>query len=236
MSLAFPSTQWSLVQKLRDPETREDAFQALCQKYWGPVYAFLCRRFQSADAEDITQEFFFVVVRQELFERADSEQGKLRSWLLKSLHNCLSNRARSLKSLKRGGHVAIRGLEDERLRTELELIAADASSPLAAFDRAWLNSLLHNTRESLAKQYSEAGKQQLFEALLPWLVGDEESATQSDAAVRCGVSLSHFRVHLFRLRKRYAQELRHQILITLDDDEDFDDEVRRLFQVSKNGD
>jgi RNA polymerase sigma factor (sigma-70 family) len=234
MSLVFPSTQWTLVRRLADPETSEDAFQILCKKYWGPVYAFLCRRYQSADAEDITQEFFFVVMRQELFQRANSAEGKLRSWLLKSLDYCLANRSRSLHSAKRGGRVTICGLEDEGLRNELQGIAADAPTPADAFDKAWLTSLLHNTLESLAKQYREAGKQQLFEALRPWLIGDEDNASQPVAAAQCGVSMPHFRVHLHRLRKRYSQELRTQILETLEDDEEYEDEVKRLFQISKN--
>lgn len=233
MSLAFPSTQWTLVRKLADPQTREDAFQTLCAKYWGPVYAFLCRRYQSADAEDITQEFFFVVMRQELFQRANPSEGKLRSWLLKSLDYCLANRARSLKSVKRGGRITISGLNRETLRSELEGIATESQSPADAFDKAWLTSLLHNTVEALAEQYRDAGKQKLFESLLPWLIGDEDIASQSEAAEKCGVSVSHFRVHLHRLRKRYSQELRNQILETLSDDEDFDEEVKRLFQMSK---
>ncbi len=234
MSLAFPSTQWTLVRKLADPQTREDAFQTLCNKYWGPVYAFLCRRYQSADAEDITQEFFFVVMRQELFQRANSAEGKLRSWLLKSLDYCLANRARSLKSVKRGGRITISGLDDEGLRTELQGIAAEAPNPTAAFDKAWLTSLLHNTLESLAKQYRDAGKQGLFESLRPWLIGHDDKASQSEAAAKCGVSMPHFRVQLHRLRKRYSQELRNQILDTLEDDQEYEDEVKRLFQISKN--
>lgn len=234
MSLTFPSTQWSLVRQLADPQTREDAFQLLCKKYWGPVYAFLCRRYQSADAEDITQEFFFVIMRQGLFERADSTEGKLRSWLLKSLDYCLANRARSLNSIKRGGRITIRGLEDEALRAELQGIASESATPTDAFDRAWLTSLLHNTLEALSGQYLEAGKKKLFDALLPWLIGDEGTGSQSNAAAECGISITHFRVHLHRLRKRYSQELRNQILGTLGDNEDFEDEVQRLFQISKN--
>ncbi len=148
--------------------------------------------------------------------------------------NGLRTSGRSLNSAKRGGRITISGLEDEGLRTELQGIAARAPTPADAFDKAWLTSLLHNTIESLAKQYRDAGKQQLFESLRPWLIGDEDSASQPDAAAQCGVSMPHFRVHLHRLRKRYSQELRNQILDTLEDDEEYDDEVKRLFQISKN--
>lgn len=233
MSLVFPSTKWTLVRRLEDPDTCKDAFQTLCEKYWGPVFAFLCRRYQTADAEDITQEFFFVVMKQRLFQRANPSEGKLRSWLLKSLVNCLANRTRALNSLKRGGHVKICGLEQEALRNQFQGIADHAQTPSDAFDRAWLTSLLHNTVEALSQQYQAAGKQQLFEALLPWLIGDEDSASQSDAAAKCEVTVAHFRVHLHRLRKRYSQELRNQILETLDDGEEFEDEVKRLFQISR---
>ena len=233
MSLAFPSTKWTLVRKLADPDASKDAFQTLCEKYWGPVFAYLCQRYQVADAEDITQEFFFVVMKQELFQRANPAEGKLRSWLLKSLDYCLANRSRALNSVKRGGRVSIGGLEEETLRTQFRGIAAEARSPADAFDKAWLTSLLHNTVESLMQQYTAAGKRQLFESLLPWLIGDVDSAQQAAAADRCAISVSHFRVHLHRLRKRYSQELRNQILETLEDGEEFEDEVNRLFQISK---
>ena len=233
MALAFPSTQWTLVRKLADPQTREDAFQALCKKYWGPVYAFLCQRYQSADAEDITQEFFFTVMKQELFQRADSSEGKLRSWLLKSLNYCLANRSRSQNSVKRGGRVKIVGLQDEGLRMEMQGIAAVATSPTDAFDKAWLNNILHNTLEALSKQYRDSGKERLFEALQPWLIGDQDESSQAEAAVNCGIGLANFRVQLHRLRKRYSQELRNQILDTLENDEQFDEEVQRLFSISR---
>lgn len=233
MSPAFPSTKWTLVRKLADPDASEDAFQILCEKYWGPVFAYLCRRFQVADAEDITQEFFFVVLKQDLFQRANPAEGKLRSWLLKSLDYCLANRSRSLNSIKRGGQLSIGGLDEETLSTQYRGIAAEAKSPADAFDKAWLTSLLHNTVESLRQQYTAGGKRQLFESLLPWLIGTVDSSQQAAAAQQCAISVSHFRVHLHRLRKRYSQELRNQILETLDDGEEFDNEVNRLFQISK---
>ncbi|MFO0939573.1 MAG: sigma-70 family RNA polymerase sigma factor [Pirellulales bacterium] len=233
MPLSFPSTQWTLVRKLSDPQTREDAFQALCKKYWGPVYAFLCQRFQSADAEDITQEFFFIVMKQELFQRADSAEGKLRSWLLKSLSYCVSNRIRTQNSVKRGGRVKIIGLQDESFRTELQGIAACATTPTDAFDKAWLNNILHNTLEALSHQYREADKLKLFEALQPWLIGDQDESSQAEAALRCSVSTANFRVQLYRLRKRYSQELRKQIMDTLENEEQFDEEVMRLFNISR---
>jgi RNA polymerase sigma-70 factor (ECF subfamily) len=227
MTLAFPSTQWTLVRKLADPQTREDAFQALCKKYWGPVYAFLCQRYQSADAEDITQEFFFIVMKQELFQRADSTEGKLRSWLLKSLSYCVSNRTRSQNSVKRGGRVTIVGLQDEGLRSEWQGIAACSTTPTDAFDKAWLNNILHHTQDR------EANKHELFDALQPWLIGDQEDSSQAEAAVKCGVSIANFRVQLYRLRKRYSQELRKQIMDTLENEEQFEDEVKRLFSISR---
>ena len=233
MAILFPTTQWTLVRKLADPQTRDDAFQALCNKYWGPVYAFVRQRYQSADAEDITQEFFYIVMKQDLFQRADPAEGKLRSWLLKSLNYCLANRSRAQKSVKRGGRVKIVGLQDEGLRLELEEIATGATDPQEAFDKAWLNNVLHHTLEALLLQYRNTGKERLFEALQPWIVGDQDESCQTEAAANCGVSIASFRVQLHRLRKRYSQELRKQILDTLENEEQFDDEVQRLFRIAK---
>ncbi len=120
MSLAFPSTKWTLVRRLADPETCKDAFQVLCEKYWGRYSRFCVAGTNGLTRKTSLKSFFYVVMKQELFQRANPMEGKLRSWLLKSLEYCLANRARSHNALKRGGQVKIAGLQEEAIRNQYE--------------------------------------------------------------------------------------------------------------------
>src|SRR5262249_17976173 len=60
-SARFVSTRWSIVNDARRKTTAVSrrALAELCEVYWYPLYAFICRRgLNSEDARDMTQEFF----------------------------------------------------------------------------------------------------------------------------------------------------------------------------------
>ena len=62
---AFPQTRWSLVVSARDQDSpaAERALSELCELYWFPLYCFVRRKGHSPqDAEDLTQEFFRLVI------------------------------------------------------------------------------------------------------------------------------------------------------------------------------
>ena len=57
----FEITRWTMVLEAKGPDSAksEKALAELCQKYWGPIYAFIRRQgWAEADAEDLTQSFF----------------------------------------------------------------------------------------------------------------------------------------------------------------------------------
>jgi DNA-directed RNA polymerase specialized sigma24 family protein len=59
---AFPPTRASLVRAASsaEPDVRRQAFGALAEGYWNPVYKYLRRRWGAdrAEAADLTQGFF----------------------------------------------------------------------------------------------------------------------------------------------------------------------------------
>ena len=74
----FPTTHWSLIRKAGQPQTYEsrEAFAALSQAYWSPVYAYLRRLGCSADdAQDLVQDFFVHLLKKFLLQRAGPERG-----------------------------------------------------------------------------------------------------------------------------------------------------------------
>lgn len=228
----FPSTQWSLVRQLGDPATEQSATDQLCRLYWRPIFAYLRKNHQHSDAEDITQEFLWMVIKQGLFERADASEGKLRSWLLKSLGYFLRNRQRFLNADKRSierGIVLMDNLDEKEGISDL---AVQSATPEIAFDQAWLNSILQNALNSLTEQYTSIGKLSFFEAMMPFLVDKEDPGDQAAVARQLGISHSNFRVQLHRLRKRYGDEVRRSIAATVNDPKELDEELRYLFQIS----
>ena len=56
-------------------ETAHKALAELCKIYWRPVFAFICRRGYSVpDAQDLTQDFFLMVLEGQLLSREESER------------------------------------------------------------------------------------------------------------------------------------------------------------------
>src|SRR6478752_5067731 len=102
----FPQTRWTVVVAAGNPHQQEarSALASLCENYWYPLYAYLRRRGYRADqAQDLTQEFFIRVLEGRYLDRADSEKGRFRSFLLTSLKFFVADEADRDRAHKRGG-------------------------------------------------------------------------------------------------------------------------------------
>jgi len=79
---SFPRTRWTLVGDLQlGGEKGQSALSELCEIYWHPVYAYLCRTgSKKEDAEDRTQGFFTSLVERDFLAVADQGRGKLRTF------------------------------------------------------------------------------------------------------------------------------------------------------------
>ncbi|MBL9113837.1 MAG: hypothetical protein JNJ83_02445 [Verrucomicrobiaceae bacterium] len=84
----FPMTRWSLVAGAKaaaDPARKRAAVEELCGLYWRPIYGFLRRRgLAQADAQDAAQGFFVSLLSEDLFAKAETENGKMRSFFARS--------------------------------------------------------------------------------------------------------------------------------------------------------
>jgi RNA polymerase sigma-70 factor (ECF subfamily) len=157
--------------------------------------------------------------------------GRLRSWLLSSLQNFLANARRYETRQKRGAGVDVLPLDHGGVLPELEGIAAQGLSAAEAFDRAWVTVLLRRVLELLTLQYERAGKDKELAALLPWLM-EEGAVSQAQDAARAGMTPASFRVQLHRLRARYKETLRQEIVATLEREEDYEEELNYLFRLA----
>lgn len=230
--MIFPETRWTLIAKLSSPEQTREALGNLCQGYWQPVYAFLRREGRGhEDAQDITQSFFLVALKNEVFQQADKESGRLRSFLITALKNHLSNQHRLETALKRHPGAGTLFIGEPEVMRQVEKLAGQCATPAEAFDRAWLWSLLMRVMEGLRSEYSAVGKGPVFEAVLPWVMGDN-AAPQMERAQEAGLSLSNFRVQIHRLRMRYRDAIRREVAATVSEEGEAEREMEYLLSIS----
>src|SRR5688572_8648420 len=115
MTAAFSTTIWNTI--LEAKRGRTSAVNLILGKYRAPVVCYLQSRGHSLeDAEDLVQEVFLVVVRDDLLAKADQERSRFRTFLLAVVRNVLSNAVRVRRASKRGGGaepVRVEGLLDE---------------------------------------------------------------------------------------------------------------------------
>ena len=112
--------------------------------------------------------------------------------------------------------------------------ARSACAPLdeeRAFEWNWATALVSRTMDALSADYSSGQKARLLAELRPFLTGGVGLPTHEEAAARLGVSLSTLRSHLFRLRARYRELLRAEVLRTVPQERDIDEELRYLCRV-----
>ena len=104
----FATTRWSLILSAADSDTNEqnarEALGELCRTYWRPVFLFVSRQgYPLEEAQDLTQDFFAMILESDWLRHADKHRGRFRSFLLKSLQNFLSHAKEKTDAVKRGG-------------------------------------------------------------------------------------------------------------------------------------
>jgi RNA polymerase sigma factor (sigma-70 family) len=232
----FPNTRWTIVAQSAnaDEGTRRKALVELCELYWPPVYAYVRSKGNSPhDAEDITQGFFEELLSHDNFAKADAAKGKLRSFLLASVNNYITNQWKKASRQKRGGGKAVFSLDidDPELRFHTPE-PADPITPDVLYERQWALTLLeHALGDVLGVKYETAGKGALFDALKPALTPDVPMASYAELATQLDLSKSALKVAIHRLRQRYGKLLRENIADTLGPGEDVDTELQHLLSV-----
>ncbi len=234
----FPETQWSLILRARGERTttRREALQALCQRYWKPVYGY-CRRAWSKspeDAEDLAQAFFLMLIDRDALDRYDPGRGHFRPYLKTLLRNFERDRHDHVTAYKRGGGRKPVSMDaGERKRLEATLADPRAPDPERTFDLAWKREVLGRAVERVREAFESSGrglKIRIFEAhdLAP---GDGPPSYE-ELASRFGVKTSGIRNALFEVREQIRAEACRDIAQTVPDRTEVDTEYRDLFGTS----
>jgi RNA polymerase sigma-70 factor (ECF subfamily) len=230
----FSETAWSIVLaagNASEPRARE-ALAELCRIYWPPIYAYLRRSgYATHDAQDLTQSFFQHVLENKTLRRASREKGRFRSFLLGTLKICLADERSRQHALKRGGGVHFISL-DELIAEELHLQPRTTDlSPAESLDTRWAGVILERALEKVRVEFDAEGKAETFELLSPFLAGEKPNTSYQDVAQTIGLSLAAVKTHIHRLRRRFANAVRCEIMQTVAAPHEVENELRQLRDV-----
>ena len=200
---SFPQTLWTMVLEAGGSSSAQsaEALARLCQIYWYPIYVYLRRHGTSShDAEDLTQAFLARLCDKQRLGNLTRDKGKFRSYLLVALKHFVADEAAKASAKKRGGGETVISLDALEAEDRYAQEPADLMDPERAFERQWALTVLENTNRCIAEEFAASGKQERFEQLQPYLLGDPADKTFADAAARFGMSEGGLKMAVSRLR------------------------------------
>ncbi|MEP7016155.1 MAG: sigma-70 family RNA polymerase sigma factor [Verrucomicrobiota bacterium] len=229
---AFMTTDWSLVASAqRISPAAGAALEKICRVYWRPLYAFVRREgCNSEEAQDLTQAFFARFLERRDLDVVRREKGRLRSYLLASLKNFLTNERNRAMTIKRGEGRRPIPLDDLVAHASADLEPANNLSADRIFERRWALTVLEQVISQLEKEYRATGKSRLFERFKKFLA-DEDGPSQAEIGRECSMNENAVKQAFHRFRQRYREILREEVARTVTAPGDVEDELRYLIAV-----
>jgi DNA-directed RNA polymerase specialized sigma24 family protein len=233
----FTTTRWSLVlagaNADGDTQKSAEALAELCRTYWRPVFSYVCRHgYSPEDAQDITQDFFLMILKTNWLCQADQNRGRFRSLLLKSVQNFLHNVSDTKQTLKRGGGVEFVSWDAWMAEAPSQLSfssrSLDSIAPERLFDVRWAATVVDHALRRLREECETKGRLRLFEALRDYLPAEHSEISYANLASSLGVADTVVKKQLHNLRQRYRWLLRDEVAHTVESPADVDDEIRHL--------
>lgn len=204
----LPSTIWSVIHAAgrRGP----DAIDLIVRKYRPAVVAFVRQQAPALaeDAEDVAQEVFLALVRDDVLAKADQARGRFRSFLLAVTRHAISTWRKRDDARKRGGDVR---------RISLSAAGGDGAPPLEqllaspqadeGFDTLWIQNLVRLGMTRLREECEKKDSPQ-FRALSMWSGGEQAYAGIAESL---GASVTDVKNWLHQGRKRLRELLLEEI-------------------------
>ena len=232
----FVTTRWSLIFSAAngsEEQKARDALAELCRTYWRPIFSFVrARGYSIEDAQDLTQDFFVIMLEHDWLQHADRNRGRFRSLLLRSLQNFLINAAEKTHAHKRGGGVEFISWDDWMAEAPSQLSipvqALDSFPPERIFDLTWATTVVEHAFQRLREECEIKGKLWLFQALSSYLTDERDELSYANLSAELGMAETAVKKQLHNMRQRYRSLLRDEVSQTVEDPADVDDEIRYL--------
>ena len=229
----FQTTHWSLVIKAAGSDSidAKEALELLCRSYWRPIFHYIrARGFQGGEAQDLTQDFFYIVIEKDYFGQADQERGRFRAFLKTAIKNFLSNQWKKANRQKRGGDFdfcSFDQFEEERFETGY----SKADTPDIAYDRQWARSTFETTLDTVREEMEERGQMDRFNLFNPFLMPKAAGKSYAEAAASANISEQAFKSGLHRFRESIRSCFLQEVAKTVSDPSDVENEARELMKA-----
>jgi DNA-directed RNA polymerase specialized sigma24 family protein len=234
----FRTTHWSVVREARGrgSEASAAALEKLCRTYWPPLYAFVRRKGYNPDeAEDLVQGFFAQFLEKNYLKAVDASLGKFRTFLLCSMKHFLANEWDRAQALKRGGGFEFIALDVHDAEQNYLFEVAESASPETLFERRWVEAILQQVLTRLRDECNESGTGERFEELKIFLIEDKGAVSFAEAGLRLNMTEAAVKGVVRRMRQRYRELFREEIVHTVSDPKEIDEEIRHVLEVLSRG-
>lgn len=224
----FPETQWSLVGRAAEGDdlAREEAVSRLLTIYRPALRAFLVetRRIPDGMADDILHDFVADrILAKRILERVDSDRGRFRNFMVKSLSNFASTAMTK---------------EATRTRPTVELddnalFDAATRANTDHFDQEWVRSLVADALTLMEEDCRARGRADVWEIFVARAVDPilhDRVPVEYDALVeRFGLNTPRQAINLLATGKRaFVRHLRVAVGRYVDGDARVDQEITDL--------
>lgn len=228
----FPTTHWTLISRIRsrDADVSARALEEICAQYHYPLYCYIRRRgLAHHDAQDALQDFFAKLLRNEAFNDAREDKGRLRALLAASLSRFLINwhhahapRAREVST------DAESALSEAEMRYLNERATDDTAERF--FDRKWAQELMQTVLCRLERKYDARGRGDLFRALRPSLMRGGSLRDEDTTALGepLGLKAGALRVAQSRLLRDFRGLLEEEVRQTVAAEDEVPGEIASL--------
>jgi RNA polymerase sigma factor (sigma-70 family) len=232
-AVAFATTHWTVVlQAQSDSPAAHEALETLCRTYWRPIYGFVRRQgVGPEEAEDLTQGFFALLLERKDLSSVRKEKGRLRSYLLASVKNFLTDERRRTMAIKRGRGERPIPLEELSTDERSEMEPADPVTAEMIYARRWASTVLERALSRLQDEYAATHNAVLFDSLTQLLPDEPGAPSRADIAAQLGMTENALTQAFHRFRRRYQLLLREEIAHTVATPGDIEDELRHLIAV-----
>jgi RNA polymerase sigma factor (sigma-70 family) len=233
----FNTTRWSVVLSCVDQnggtQKMHTALAELCKIYWRPVFAFTRRLGHSPqDAQDLTQDFFVMLLKGQLLQRANPARGRFRSLVLKALEDFSRDAQAKRSTQKRGGDVQFVSWDDWMSEAPSQFSISQQESDRwpaeRIFDVRWAATVVERALNRLGEECEKRGRRRVFDMLSPCLAAERNNVSYSKFSKTLGIPEASVKRLVHQMRVRYRAFLREEVGLTVDKPDEIDDELRYL--------
>jgi RNA polymerase sigma-70 factor (ECF subfamily) len=221
----MPTTMWTAIFQAR--QAGHQALDVLIRKYRPPVLAFVRNAgFDETEAEDLAQEVFLTLIRDDILDKADKGRGKFRSLLLGVTRHTISTCRRHEGRVKRGGDM-------KRMEPEADASSSFALEELLAgpetdetFDFLWVENLVRIGMSRLREECEREGSP-YFTALF---LHTNDRLDYPGIAQRLGASDANVKNYLHQARLKLKRHVLREVKAYSSSPTEYESEIAYLMK------